>query len=182
MIEETWNKQDNKVAEIGFSAVPHKKSISLVSKILSRLRLERTTVYIAAPILMFYTIWNEKYLMLLLVGLYVTGLFLYYRYIIGKIESVSIQTSVLKYLRHVSYTLRWFRIHYVVMGLISFILGFALTNDLFQFNEMISLNPLWIALIVCAMIATPLFTFYVHFNPHLNKINKIVIELESNTA
>jgi len=172
-IEEIWNKQET--SEIEFSS-NQKKSINLVQKIIKRLKLERSTTYLAGPIILAFALVNQVFLMSVIVGLYVIGLILYYNLLLRRIASVDVAVSVKNYLKHTLYVLRWFRLHYLILGFVSFILGFALTNEFFEITLLF--NSEWILIILAAMIGTPLITFYIHFHPHLRKIKKIVSGLE----
>lgn len=175
-IEEIWNTQTAKEVDFELSAKRHKKSINLVSKITKRLKLERTTTYLAAPVMVVFTIVNESYLLTGLVGLYVFGLIVYYNLILRRMESVDVEDSVVNYLRHTLFVLRRFRLHYLLLGLVSFALGFALT---FQITEIGFLfETKWIVVVLATMIGTPLLTFYLHYEPHLKKIRLTVEGLQ----
>ncbi len=181
-IEETWNRQSTRGVEIEHSAIRQKKSVHLVHKILNRLKLERTTTYFAGPILLIFTIYHEEYLFSGIVGLYVGGLIGYYNYLIGRIESVRIEASVFTYLTHALRTLKRFRTHYLLLGVVSFLLGFGLTSEVYQFELQRFYQPMWIVITVAVVIATPLVTFYIHFYPHLKKIRRIVVALEGDAV
>ena len=175
-IEEIWNTQDSSNTEIALSAKRHKKSANLVNKITKRLRLERSTTYLAGPVLLIFAFVQEVYFLSAVVTLYIFGLIMYYNYILRRIESTDVEDSVMKYLKHTLYVLRWFRIHYLILGLVSFVLGFALTAQITEIASMFQTE--WILAIVVAMIGTPLITFYIHFEPHLKKIRRTVSGLE----
>ena len=177
-IEEIWNEQEIRDVEIEVSASRRKKSTNLVHKITSRLKLERSTTYFVGPVLFIFTLYHEAYLLGLLVGVYLLGLILYYNYLIGRIQSVSLEDSVLQFLRHTLSSLKRFRTHYVILGLVSFAVGFGMTSEIYQFDLTALYDPVWITVILLGMVATPLVTFYLHFHPHLKKIRKIVHELE----
>ncbi|NQZ75320.1 MAG: hypothetical protein HRT61_04305 [Ekhidna sp.] len=178
-IEETWNTQKMRsLGELDLEATHQKKSINLVNKILDRLKLERTVTYIGGPILIAVTLYNHTYLYFSLVLLYFLGLVLYYNFLIRKIESVSIEGTVLEYLKHTLKSLRRFRTHYLILGVISFFLGLGLTTELFDLSLKIIYDPFWIVIFLIA-IATSLLTFYFHYYPHLKRINQIVRELDN---
>ena len=177
-IENTWKNQSNLSYEATANELQASKSKDLVSKIISRLKLEQRVTYLASPIILYCTIANGGYLLSAIGIAYLILLIFYYRHILRKIEAVAYKDSVLKFLNSSVNAMRWFKVHYIGLSMISFAVGVLITTGTVISNPDPFFTPIAVLIMLAGGISISYLGYYIHYQPYFANIKKIITELK----
>lgn len=178
-IENIWKNQAEQSFEIQENQLDRQKSKDLVSKIISRLKLEQRVSVWLGPVILLFPLWEAQYAMAAIAVAYLALLYFYYRYILRKIGEITYKDSVLEFLQSSLNAMKWFKVHYVLLGFISFGIGFFITGTS-VITEPAPLSTPWVmAALLVVTIAGSYLGYYINYHRHFKRMKKIVEELST---
>lgn len=177
--EQTWKNQIDSQSDAEVK-VKHlvKKSYNLVDQVVSRLKVERNITFWGAPLILAFSYFERGWLGLVISTAYISMLLMYYRYILRAIGESKIDHPVINYLQQCLEVLSKFKYHYVILCLLSFLLGYYLILDLeYVFTEISE------SYLLAVLFISPLFisylTYYIFYHSKVKRISNVIDDIKN---
>lgn len=182
-IENIWKNQSGESFEIEENQIHTRKSKNLVAKIVSRLKLEQRATIFLGPLLLYFPLHEAHYTVAAIAVVYMVLLYFYYRYILHKVGEVTYKDSVVEFLNNSLNALKWFKVHYLSLGIFSFGIGFFMTSDsiISEFERYRSQAPWILSMLLVTTILGCYLGYYLNYHRHFKRMKQIVEELTQNS-